>query len=56
MNRYIKEKRMIWPLTIVIALGALPGVFLGVHERVVWLPDPKQFNCSCLVVVFRLQS
>ena len=25
--RYIKEKRMVWPLTIAVAVGTLPGVF-----------------------------
>jgi len=33
--RYIKEKRMVWPLTIVIAVGTLPGVFLGAFVRIV---------------------
>ena len=42
--RYIKEKRMVWPLTIVIAVGTLPGVFLGAFVRIAWLPDPKQFK------------
>lgn len=42
--RYIKEKRMVWPLAITIAAGTLPGVFLGAYVRIVWLPDPKQFK------------
>jgi len=42
--RYIKEKRMVWPLTIAVAAGTLPGVFLGAYARVAWLPDPKQFK------------
>ncbi len=42
--RYIKEKRMVWPLTIMVVLGTLPGVFLGAIIRIVWLPDPKLFK------------
>ena len=42
--RYIKEGRMAWPLTWVIIAGTLPGVFLGFHVRVLYLPDPKAFK------------
>lgn len=42
--RYIKEKRMVWPLTLAVAAGTLPGVFLGAYIRVAWLPDPRQFK------------
>ncbi len=42
--RYIKERRMAWPLTWVIILGTLPGVFLGYYLRVYYLPDPKAFK------------
>ncbi len=42
--RYIKEGRMAWPLTWVIILGTLPGVFLGYYLRVYYLPDPKTFK------------
>jgi uncharacterized membrane protein YfcA len=41
--RYIKEQRMLWPLTFAISVGTLPGVFIGACVRVVWLPDPKNF-------------
>lgn len=41
--RYIKEGRMYWPLTWVIILGTLPGVFAGYFIRVVYLPDPTRF-------------
>ncbi|MBU8910886.1 MAG: sulfite exporter TauE/SafE family protein, partial [Desulfobacterales bacterium] len=27
--RYIKEKRMLWPLANAIIIGTLPGVFIG---------------------------
>jgi len=49
--RYIKEKRMVWPLTIAVAIGTLPGVFIGAYARVVWLPDPKQFKLFAAVVL-----
>ncbi|HBT96724.1 MAG TPA: hypothetical protein DEB25_03330 [Desulfobulbaceae bacterium] len=42
--RFIKEKRMVWPLTIAVAAGTLPGVLIGAYARVVWLPDPRRFK------------
>jgi len=42
--RFIKEGRMAWPLTWIIILGTLPGVFLGYFFRVTYLPDPKPFK------------
>jgi len=42
--RYMREGRMAWPLTAVIVLGTLPGVFLGYYLRVVYLPDPRRFK------------
>jgi uncharacterized membrane protein YfcA len=29
--RYMKEGRMAWPLTLVVILGTLPGVFIGYY-------------------------
>ena len=49
--RYIKEKRMVWPLTIAVAAGTLPGVFIGAYIRVVWLPDPKLFKLFAACVL-----
>lgn len=49
--RYIKEKRMVWPLTITVAVGTLPGVFIGAYARVVWLPDPSQFKLFAAAVL-----
>lgn len=49
--RYIKEGRMAWPLTWVIVLGTLPGVFLGYYLRVVYLPNPKAFKMFVGVVL-----
>ena len=49
--RYIKEKRMVWPLTIAVAAGTLPGVFIGAFARVVWLPDAKNFKLFAACVL-----
>lgn len=42
--RYLKEGRMAWPLTGVVIVGTLPGVFLGAIIRIQYLPDPKAFK------------
>ena len=42
--RYIKEKRMLWPLARAIIIGTLPGVFIGAWVRIEYLPDPKNFK------------
>ncbi|MDR0339885.1 MAG: sulfite exporter TauE/SafE family protein [Desulfovibrio sp.] len=49
--RYIKEKRMVWPLTLAVAVGTLPGVFIGAYVRVAWLPDPKPFKLFAACVL-----
>jgi len=56
--RYIREGRMAWPLTWVVIVGTLPGVFIGYYVRVFWLPDPKEFKlfvgCVLLYIGIRL--
>lgn len=42
--RYLREGRMVWPLTWVVIVGTLPGVFFGSLIRVMVLPDPKHFK------------
>jgi len=42
--RYIREGRMVWPLTWAVIIGTLPGVFIGAWVRVVYLPDPRNFK------------
>ncbi len=42
--RYIKEGRMAWPITWVVILGTLPGVFWGYQIRVQYFPDPRSFK------------
>ncbi len=56
--RYVKEGRMAWPLTWVVIIGTLPGVFIGYVIRVLYLPDPRAFKlfvgCVLLYVGSRL--
>ena len=42
--RYIREGRMLWPLTWAVIIGTLPGVFIGAWVRIEYLPDPKNFK------------
>lgn len=42
--RYLREGRMAWPLTWVVIIGTLPGVFLGAILRIQYLPDPRAFK------------
>src|SRR5512135_920603 len=56
--RYFKEGRMAWPLTWVVIIGTLPGVFIGYYLRVLYLPDPRAFKlfvgCVLLYIGTRL--
>jgi hypothetical protein len=56
--RYLKEGRMAWPLTWVVIVGTLPGVFIGYYLRVLYLPDPRSFKlfvgCVLLYIGVRL--
>lgn len=56
--RYVREGRMVWPLTWVVVLGTLPGVVAGGLIRLQWLPDPKPFKafvgCVLLYIGLRL--
>ncbi|MEW6409466.1 MAG: sulfite exporter TauE/SafE family protein [Nitrospirota bacterium] len=56
--RYLKEGRMVWPLTAVVIMGTLPGVFIGYFLRVIYLPDPRAFKlfvgCVLLYIGGRL--
>jgi uncharacterized membrane protein YfcA len=40
--RYLKEGRMAWPLTYVVIIGTLPGVFIGYCLRILYLSDPRK--------------
>jgi uncharacterized membrane protein YfcA len=56
--RFIKEGRMAWPLTWVVIVGTLPGVFIGYYIRIFYLPDPRTFKlfvgCVLLYMGVRL--
>ena len=49
--RYVKEKRMVWPLTWAVIIGTLPGVVIGVWVRVKYLPDPTHFKAFAGLVL-----
>jgi uncharacterized protein len=49
--RYWKEGRMVWPLTWVVIVGTLPGVFIGAIVRVAYLPDPSHFKLFAAAVL-----
>lgn len=42
--RYVKERRMVWPLTWAVIIGTLPGVLIGAWLRLEYLPDTKDFK------------
>lgn len=50
--RYIREGRMLWPLTWAVIVGTLPGVFIGAWARIVYLPDSKNFKLFVGMVLF----
>lgn len=50
--RYWKEGRMVWPLTVVVVIGTLPGVFIGAYVRVAYLPNPNNFKLFAASVLF----
>jgi hypothetical protein len=49
--RYFREGRMVWPLTWVVIIGTLPGVFIGAIIRIGYLPDPKNFKLFAAIVL-----
>src|SRR5919202_4550230 len=42
--RFVRERRVVWPLAWVVILGTLPGVFVGAVLRVTYLSDPSTFR------------
>jgi len=56
--RYFREGRMNWPLTWVVILGTLPGLWAGALIRVNWMLDPARFKlfvgCVLLYIGLRL--
>lgn len=49
--RYWREGRMVWPLTWMVVVGTLPGVFVGALVRVAWLPDARNFKLFAAAVL-----
>jgi len=58
--RYLREGRMVWSLTSVIAIGTLPGIAIGYFVRIHYLPDPQAFKlfvgCVLLYIAYRVFS
>lgn len=54
--QYFKEGRMAWPLTWVIIVGTLPGVFIGYYLRTLYLPDPRAFKLFVGLVLLYISS
>lgn len=52
--RYYREGRLLLPLALFIALGTLPGVFLGAILRVTWLASLKKFMLFVAIVLIYL--
>ena len=42
--RYVREKRMVWPLAMATIIGTLPGLVIGAFMRVYLLNDPRDFK------------
>lgn len=42
--RYMREGRMVWPLTWTVIIGTLPGVVIGAYIRVAYLPNAAAFK------------
>jgi hypothetical protein len=54
--RYVKERRMAWPLTWVVITGTIPGVFIGYYLRVTYMPDARSFKLFVGCVVLYIGS
>ena len=52
--RYVREGRVAWALAWVVALGALPGVFIGAVLRVTYFSDPTVFKAFVGLVLLYL--
>ncbi len=54
--RYIREGRMVWPLTWAMIIGTLPGVLAGSIIRIRFLPDPTAFKRFAALVLLYIGS
>lgn len=49
--RFHRERRLVNPLTALLAAGTLPGVIAGAVIRVEWLADPRAFDAVIAAVL-----
>ncbi len=49
--RYWREGRVVWPLSLIVIAGTLPGVFIGAIIRVRYLPDPAHFKLFAAIIL-----
>ncbi|MBT3233111.1 MAG: sulfite exporter TauE/SafE family protein [Calditrichaeota bacterium] len=52
--KYIRDRRVIWPLTGITTLSLMPGFVLGAIIRVKYLPDPRMFKVFIALVLLYL--
>lgn len=52
--RYLRERRVVWVLALLVALGALPGVFVGAVLRITYFSDPGRFKAFVGLVLLYL--
>jgi len=49
--RFIREKRLVWPLAGSIIAGTIPGLIFGYWIRATYLPDPRAFKMFVGIVL-----
>ncbi len=54
--RFIREGRMVWPLTVAVVAGTLPDVLLGAVVRVKYLPSPTNFQMFAAAVLLYIRG
>ncbi len=54
--RYVREGRMVWPLTFITLVATIPGVLLGSHVRMRSLADPVSFKLFMGLVLLAIGS
>jgi len=52
--KYIRDRRVIWPLTAITTFSLMPGFVLGAIIRVKYLPDPRLFKVFIALVLLYL--
>jgi uncharacterized membrane protein YfcA len=54
--RYVREKRVLWPVALSTSLAALPGLLVGAVIRIKYLPDPRPFKLFVGIVLLYLST